>query len=106
LYIVINSDRRVTGVRTDETEAVMALVKPRKTDADQVVADLLARRPEADDNAKALDELGKLLKQYEDRYDLPSDRLHAAVESGELTESLDVCDWLIHYAIFLRVQAR
>ncbi len=84
----------------------MAFVKPRKADADQIVADLLAQRPKVADNAEALKELRELLKQYEDRYNLPSNQLHAALETGELAETLDVCDWLIHYSIFLRVQSR
>lgn len=84
----------------------MALVKPRKIDADQIVADLLAQRPEPADKAEVLNGLRELLKPYEERYNLPSDRLFAAVAAGELTETLDVCDWMIHYGIFLDVQAR
>ena len=84
----------------------MALVKSRKADADAIVADLLARRPEASDKTEVLNELRKILKPYEDRYNLPSDRLFAAVAAGELAETLDVCDWMIHYGIFLDVQAR
>jgi hypothetical protein len=89
-----------------KTEADMARVTPREADADAIVADLLARHPAPTDKAEVLSEFRKILKPYEVRYGLPSDRLYAAVASGELAETLDVCDWMIHYGIFLDVQAR
>ena len=82
----------------------MALMKPAQTGDNQAVADLLAKRPTAAENARAMSELEQLLKDYEDRYDLPSDRLKAALDAGEITETLDVCDWLIHYSIYLRAE--
>jgi hypothetical protein len=53
-----------------------------------------------------MDQLRRSLKQFEDHYRIPSHRLHAALDAGELTETLDVCDWLILYSVLLRVEGR
>lgn len=84
----------------------MAPVETCRADADQLLTDLLAQRPAESDSAQVVIELRQSLKQYEDRYNVPSDRLHAALEAGDLTETLDVCDWLIQYSMLLRAEAR
>lgn len=84
----------------------MALRSSCRTDDDQSPNDLLAQRPHESDNARVVSELRRSVKRYEDRYNLPSDLLQAALTAGEISETLDVCDWLIQYSMLLRAEAR
>jgi hypothetical protein len=84
----------------------MALPKPRQAGWEQSLEAFLAQRPDAAESAVGIAALRERVKRYEERYGLPSERLHAAVASGELAETLDVCDWLIHYDILLHVEGR
>lgn len=84
----------------------MALPRPKQSEWGHSLEEFVAQRPGATESAAAITELREKVKQYEDRYNLPSDRLHAAVASGELEETLDICDWLIHYDILQYVEWR
>jgi hypothetical protein len=84
----------------------MALPKPGQSKSERSIEEFLARRPNAAESAAAIAELRETVKRYEERYNLPSDRLHAAVAAGEISETLDVCDWLIHYDMLLHVEGR
>lgn len=84
----------------------MAITSSCRADTDRSQVDLLVQRPLASDNAQVVIELRRSLKRYEDRYNIPSDRLQAALDAGDISETLDVCDWLIQYSILLRAEAR
>jgi hypothetical protein len=84
----------------------MALRSSCQTEDNQSPNELLAQRPHEPDNASVVSELRRSVKSYEDRYNMPSDRLEAALAAGEITETLDVCDWLIQYSMLLRAEAR
>ena len=84
----------------------MATKSSCRTTTDQSSNDLLAQRPLASDDVRAVIELRRSVKSYEDRYNMPSDRLQAALAAGDISETLDVCDWLIQYSMLLRAEAR
>ena len=74
--------------------------------ADQMLTELLAQRPASLDAAQAVRELRRRVKHYEDRYGIPSDRLHQAIEAGDMVEDLEVSRWIFQYTLLLRAEAR
>ena len=60
--------------------------------------------PEA--QAAYLAELRASVKQYEEQYGMPSDRIHEAIDAGELIEDLDVCNWIFAYDLLRDVEER
>lgn len=81
----------------------MALPKPGQSERERSLEEFIAQRPDSSEDASAITVLRETVKRYEERYNLPSDRLHAALAAGEITETLDVCDWLIHYDMLLHM---
>lgn len=71
-------------VFTDPAEAAAALLAPSSDNGYQE-----ARR----------DELRQQLRAYEERYGIPSHRIHEAIDNG-LTETLDVFEWIMTYEIY------
>ncbi len=45
------------------------------------------------------EEMRQQLRAYEERYGIPSDHIHEAIDNG-LTETLDVVEWIMTYEIF------
>ena len=84
----------------------MALRSTCRTDTEQSPAELLLQRPVGTDRTQILIELRRTLQQYEERYRIPSHRLRAALDAGELTETLDVCDWIILYSVLLHAEGQ
>jgi hypothetical protein len=70
-----------------------------------MLTELLAQRPAHLDAAHAVRELRYRVKCYEDRYGIPSDRLHQAIEAGDVVEDLEVSRWLFQYTLLLRAEA-
>lgn len=75
----------------------MALVSSGRVKTVQDMLEQLeaSRTPEA--QAAYLAELRASVKQYELRYGMPSDRIHDAIDAGELIEDLDVGHWIFQY---------
>ena len=69
-------------------------------------SELLAQRPAASSNGEFVATLRQSLRRSEERYAIPSEKLDAALKSGELVEDLEVCDWLIQYSLLLRAEAQ
>ncbi len=44
---------------------------------------------------RLLRELNQKLRQYEARYELSSNRVEAALASGQLRDTAEVCDWVV-----------
>ncbi len=63
-----------------------------------------SRAPEA--QAAYLAELRANVKQYEERYGMPSERIHVAIDAGELVEDLDVCNWIFDYDLLRDIEKR
>ena len=56
--------------------------------------------------AAYLAELRACVKHYEERYGMSSDRVHDAIDAGELIEDLDVCNWIFDYELLRDVEKR
>ena len=55
--------------------------------------------------ARQQDALRQRIRVYEERYQIRSDEVHAAIDSGRLVETDEVCDWIMDYE-FLQRSAR
>ena len=84
----------------------MASRKPGQSSSEQAFEEFLARRPSAAESAAAVTDLRDKVRQYEERYNLPSIASTRRSRQGELAETLDVCDWMIHYDILQYVEGR
>ena len=86
----------------------MALVSSNKIDREieQQLLELLKGRYDFQSQETMLGEIRESVKQYEQRYGLSSDCVHNAIDAGELTEDLDVCDWIFQYNLLRRVEAK
>ncbi len=75
----------------------MALVSSGHVTTVQRYMDQLeaSRAPEV--QAAYLAEIRACVKQYEKRYGMSSDRIHEAIDAGELIEDLDVGHWIFQY---------
>lgn len=49
---------------------------------------------------RLLRELNQELRQYEARYELSSNRVEAALVSGQLRDTAEVCDWIVALRTF------
>ncbi|MBA3450489.1 MAG: hypothetical protein H0T18_04680 [Chloroflexia bacterium] len=87
----------------------MALVSPSGTDTDIEIRlwieELLEQRHDTEAQNAMLAEIRESVRQYEERYGMSSDRIHDAIDAGELIEVLDVCDWIFQYNLLQRVEA-
>ena len=84
----------------------MALKAPRQDDFTSHGDDFLALQPSSSANDQALGELRRRIQQYEEHYNLSSEDLHQAVTTKQLSETLDVCDWLIEYSVLVRAESK
>lgn len=48
------------------------------------------------------DALRQRIRAYEDRCQIRSDEVHAAIDSGRLVETEEVCDWIMDYELLQR----
>ncbi|HEX5498847.1 MAG TPA: hypothetical protein VFX03_06465 [Thermomicrobiales bacterium] len=46
--------------------------------------------------------LRQRIRAYEERYQIRSDEVHAAIDSGRLVETEEVCDWIMDYELLQR----
>lgn len=85
-------------------EATMALVSSGHVTTVQRWLEQLeaSRTPEA--QAAYLAELRASVKRYEERYGMPSHRVHDAIEAGELIEDLAVGHWIFQYDLLCDVE--
>jgi hypothetical protein len=83
----------------------MSLTSPRRIDAEQRLKELLEQFNDLQDTDKTLSELRESVKQYEERYGMASERIHEAIDAGELEEDLDVVHWIFRYELLCRVEA-
>ena len=82
----------------------MSLTSSRQADIERRVSELLAHRYDLEGQAQLLDELRQRVKTYEAQYGIPSERIHAAIEAGELDEDRDVGHWIFAYSLLCRVE--
>jgi hypothetical protein len=86
----------------------MASVSSNRTDVDEHVEQLLKELSEqihdVERQAAMLAEIRESVKQYEQRYGMPSDCVHDAIDAGELVEDQDVCHWIFQYDLLRSVE--
>lgn len=56
--------------------------------------------------AARLEELGDRVAAYERQFGMPSSEIHAAIDRGDLVETLEVCKWIMDYESLLRAESR
>jgi hypothetical protein len=49
-------------------------------------------------------ELKDSVARYEERFGIPSNQIHDAIENNTLIETEEVCDWIMAYELLIRVQ--
>lgn len=73
--------------------------------ADEMAKELLSQRVVLSDYFEHLRSLQSQVTEFEKKYSLPSDRIHEAIESGELRETTEVCEWIMTVELLERTQA-
>jgi hypothetical protein len=84
----------------------MALVSSGRAKTVQQIMEQLEASRAPERQAAYLADLRASVKQYEERYGMSSDRIHDAIDAGELVEDLDVCNWIFDYELLLDVEER
>lgn len=84
----------------------MALVSFGRVKTVQQIMEQLEASRAPDAQAAYLVEPRTRVKRFEEHYGMPSDRIHDAIEAGELVEDLDVCNWIFDYELLLDVEGR
>ena len=69
------------------------------TQAEDLLRELALLRQIADRR----EALRRRVAAYEARYQIRSDDVHAAIDSGRLIETEEVCDWIMDYELLRRV---
>lgn len=87
-------------MREDE----MAVARSGTKSLTQQLKELLERPVDAAAQAAALAEIRTSVEQYERKYGLPSDRVHDAIDAGDLIEDQDVGHWIFQYDLLQSVE--
>ena len=82
----------------------MSLVSPGRIDTEKRIQELLAQCEIMPDISAVLAELRQSVKAYEERYGIASERIHDAIEAGELIEDLEVGHWNFDYDLLCRIE--
>jgi hypothetical protein len=86
----------------------MAFTTSNRTDIDkrveQLLNDLTEQLHDVERQERMLAEIRESVKQYEQRYGMPSECVHDAIDAGELVEGLDVCNWIFQYDLLRSVE--
>lgn len=83
----------------------MALSERRRrqaTDVAKLTRELLRQRDTVIEHGPRRAELEARIKDYEARYRRPSDSIHDAIDRGEITETQEVCRWIMDYDVLQR----
>ena len=84
----------------------MALISSDRppTDIEQLIERLLEQRDNVQEQECMLAELRESVRQYEERYGMPSACIHDAIDAGELVEDQDVGHWMFNFDLLQRVE--
>jgi hypothetical protein len=80
-------------------EDTMATIAIGGKSVEQILKELSEQQFDTEAQAAMLLELKERVTHYEQRYGMPSDRIHEAIDAGELIEDLDVCHWIMDYEL-------
>ncbi len=85
----------------------MLLTRKRVAGAhDRRVRELIAERHDTAQMRRNREELVDRVAGYEVKYNLRSDEVHAAIDSGQLRETQEICSWLIAHEVLERTKPR
>jgi hypothetical protein len=84
----------------------MALDVIPSSESQRRIDDLLQRRGDVDRQVRLVEELRRSVRAYEARYGIPTERIHDAIDTGELVDDRDVGHWVFQYRLLCRVEAR
>jgi hypothetical protein len=90
----------------DECVARMVLTKSTAPDIKAKIEELLAQRDDQDAQERLLWETRLRVQGYEDKFGIPSERIHQAIDEGTLAETLEVCHWIMEYDLLCRARSR
>ncbi len=84
----------------------MAVHSSRRVDAEQRFRELMEQFDAPYDTASELAKLRDSVNMYEARYGMPSERIHDAIDAGELIEDRDVGHWIFKYELLRSVEEK
>jgi len=64
-------------------------------DAKNLAAELLRQRAVLQQHRETITTMVSRVADYETQFAMPSAQVHRAIESGDLQETAEVCDWII-----------
>lgn len=79
---------------------------PTAAEADRRAAELLEQLADKTVQDSFLSDLQHRVASFERQYELRSEDVSQAINSGQLAESHEVCQWLLDYKMLLRLGAR
>ncbi len=83
----------------------MVIHSPGHQTSGAFVERVMARRADAVSRAERRAELLAEIGASEDRFGIDSSSVHLAIERGELTETRDVCRWLMDIDLLKHIEA-
>lgn len=84
----------------------LAVLPPPNTEAELRALQLLRQLEDHQLQENALVELNHRVEQFEQQFGFPSEEAARAISTGHLTESHEVCQWMLDYKLLLRLGAR
>lgn len=78
---------------------------PKTLSPTELAKRLLAERDAIANFVATVEALEASVEAMEARYGIASADIHAAIESGQLTETQEVCNWLMDYELLSRARS-
>lgn len=77
-------------------------IRKSETWADRLVAEIARRFRDASEHERVVAKLRLRVQAYERQFEIRSCDIHRAIDSGELTETAEVCRWIVDYDVLVR----
>jgi hypothetical protein len=103
VYLLLDAYRFRNGTR--EAEMAIGLSGRTGAEVEQLIAELLEQRNNVEAQQQILAEVRESVRQYEERYGMSSECIHAAIDAGDLIEDQDVGHWIFSYDLLQSVEA-
>jgi hypothetical protein len=88
-----------------EGHASMVLTNPATPTTKELADQLLAERDVISRYVERIDKIRSRVLACEEKFGIPSSQIHEAIESGQLYETLEVCEWIIDYELLSRAKS-
>lgn len=80
---------------------VVAIRNP-ETSADRKATEIARKLREASEHERVVAKLRSRVQAYEGQFNIRSCDIHRAIDAGELTETSEVCRWIMDYDVLAR----